>query len=481
MLEKFRRFLQQPGNGEQPSQDGRDDEAPARRSAAISTDSSDSDPSKKRIGELLMEAGLISRVQLEEALRVQRETGGKTAEILIRLGFIEPARFMQFLTRTSQAPSVDLCNYEIPEDVVKLVPREFALKHEVFPIDKLSRLLTLGMAFPLDSRTIQELEQQTGLRVKPVLCRAEDVRLAINRYYRSNDVVDAPAGQFDHLLESSMRLSGVVALIRKIQSLPVLPQTVHQVRQAMMNPEGSVNEVANLILRDPAIAAKVLSIANSVAYGFPNRVDDVRLAVALMGLREIYGIVLAASVIEMFDSSGDFDYQAFWFDSLTAAVAASRIARAGRCCEHGAAFTAGLLHDIGRLALVQITPTIYQKRKDSEEGALLEHEECSVGLTHAEAGYELALHWNLPQEIAEAIRFHHSKEPPEENIMTPLIALASNVALAVAAGEEDGAVVYAANASLAKAVKLSPEKGAEVYAELVEKREEIRENAATMM
>ncbi len=138
---------------------------------------------KKRIGELLVDAGLISGRQLMEALHTQTTRGEKTVDTLIYLGHMNPEQFVRFLASQPGTPSISLRNYHITDELLKLVPKEFAQRHEVFPIDRMGRLLTVGMVCPLDSAAIVELEEITGLKVKPMLCTHTEIRWAIGKYY----------------------------------------------------------------------------------------------------------------------------------------------------------------------------------------------------------------------------------------------------------------------------------------------------------
>lgn len=393
-----------------------------------------------------MEADLITEAQLEEALRLQAAQGGRIVEILISLGYLEAAAFTQFLARQPGIPSINLEHYEVPWEMLKLVPREFAVNNEVFPLDRMGNLLTLAMVCPLDTETIRKLEAQTGLRIKPLLCAPADVRIAIQRYYQSppSDVnrhyelnEDLAGGEEADELAAPMRLSSVAHTVRQIRYLPGLPDTVQRVKEAMADPEVSVKDVATLLSGDPPIAGKVLSVANSPAYGFYQRVVEVGHAVSLLGLRETYAIVVAATVIEVFNEAGSFDYRAFWRTSLYCAAAASVFAKASAMAKHfRGSFAAGLLHDIGRIVFAELAQDRYARVDSSLHGeALLEAEREVMGLTHAEAGYELALHWELPREIATAIRFHHTPEEAKENReLAALIGLANITADADNAG-----------------------------------------------
>ncbi|GMV92271.1 MAG: hypothetical protein AMXMBFR82_20490 [Candidatus Hydrogenedentota bacterium] len=415
---------------------------------------------KRRIGELLVDAGLIHREQLQEGLNTQAAKGGKIVETLIALGYLDAEAFVGFLARQPGVASIDLSKYEIPRQLIELIPREMAVEHEIFPIDKLGRLLTVGMVCPLDSATVQKIEERTGLRVKPLLCAPSDIRSAIERYYpepapgqEAPSVTPAGVEVPDATgIRASIRLTNVANLIRQIDTLPALPETVRRVQEATLDPLSSVRDVADIIVLDPPIAAKVLSVANSAAYGFPQRVDDVGLAVSLLGLRETYAIVLSAAVVNVFDKSKVFDYRAFWVESMCCAAATRIIAKASGRKRQIGVFSGGLLHDIGRLALSEVASDLYGKVDQSLDGEeLIANEEEILGLSHTEAGHLLAAHWGLPIEIAEPIRFHHRPElavDAKENVA--IVAIANLMARALQTKLEDsGPLLEAITPSLA--------------------------------
>ncbi len=401
---------------------------------------------KRRIGELLVDAGLIHKDQLQEGLNTQAAKGGKIVETLIALGYLDAEAFVGFLARQPGVASIDLSKYDIPRELIDLIPREMAVEHEIFPIDKLGRLLTVGMVCPLDSATVQKIEERTGLRVKPLLCAPADIRSAIQRYYPAVPVDEKPAGAKGAPeipdatgIRASIRLTNLATMIRQIDMLPALPETVRRVQEATLDPLSSVRDVADIIVLDPPIAAKVLSVANSAAYGFPQRVDDVGLAVSLLGLRETYAIVLSAAVVNVFDKSKAFDYRAFWVESMCCAAATRIIAKASGRKRQIGVFSGGLLHDIGRLALSEVAPDLYSKIDHSLDGEeLIAAEEELLGLSHMEAGHLLASHWGLPIEIAEPIRFHHRPElavDAKENVA--IVAIGTQMARTLQTNLED--------------------------------------------
>ena len=387
----------------------------------------------RRIGELLVEEGLIQIDHLREGLARQAEEGGKIVEMLISLGYLNAEAFVSFLAKQPGVASIDLSKYFIPRDIIGLIPREFAVKHEIIPIDRLGRLLTIAMVCPLDSATVRNIEERTGLRVKPLLCAPDDIRAAIERYYPSDAVCD-PYTKTVELnvvgLNSTVKLSKVATMVRQVDDLPALPETVRRVQEAAMNPLSSVRDVADIIMLDPPIAAKVLGVANSAAYGFQQRIDDVTLAVTLLGLQETYSIVLSVAVVNVFEKSKAFNYRAFWISSICCAAATRIVAKASDRRRQSGLFSAGLLHDIGRLALAEVAPEVYARIDQNLTGQdLVTAEETILGLSHMEAGYLLATHWELPIEIAEPMRFHHRPElavDVKENVA--IVAIAAELA-----------------------------------------------------
>lgn len=366
---------------------------------------SDEEVPEKRIGELLCAAELITEEQLIRALEFQQTSSERIVNILMSMGALNAEEFLDFLVGEDSYPKIDLKQFEIDPDVIALIPKEIAESHEVVPVDRIDSVLTLAMVCPLDIETIDMLEDETGLEVRPFICSSTDLHACLERYYS-----EIPSEPTLTNLEGSLKLTTAVTMLRHIDSLPALPGTVQKVREMLLSESGTAVDVGEVISRDPAIAAKMLKVANSVAYGFMQRVDTVELAVSLLGLLETYSVVVTSAVVDMFSKSKEFDYVDFWMESMVCAKLGKAIAQASHVSGAGIV-TAGLLHDIGRIALVHIVPEHYSKVNQGLLGnELIQAEETHLGLTHTEAGYQLALHWDFPESLAECIRFHHTPE-----------------------------------------------------------------------
>lgn len=140
----------------------------------------------KQLGEILVERGLVTRVQLEEALKVHKEQNVLVGEALVDLKFTTEEIIVQALTAQYGFPYLPLSNYEIAPDVLSVVPVHLCSKHCLIPIDKIGKSLTLAMANPLNMVALEEVELVTNCMVQAFVSTASDIKLAIKRYYESN-------------------------------------------------------------------------------------------------------------------------------------------------------------------------------------------------------------------------------------------------------------------------------------------------------
>lgn len=136
-----------------------------------------------RIGEILVQHGLITEAQLWQALEYQAKNGGRVIEVLIQLKHLTSEGLHACLSRQPGIASIDLSRFRIERKLLEIVPKELAMDRCLVPIDRLGKLLTVAMACPLDTATIQDLESLTGLRVKAVLSKLDDIQAAVEKYY----------------------------------------------------------------------------------------------------------------------------------------------------------------------------------------------------------------------------------------------------------------------------------------------------------
>lgn len=395
--------------------------------------------SRPRLRDLLRAEDVVSEGQMRDALNTIDLRQGKVAETLIELGYLDVETLEKFIVNQPGIASIDLSQYRIIQELCELLPEEIVRQHQLFPIDHMGNLLTIGMAMPLDGETIAMIESLSALRVKALYCNPAHIAGAIDRYYPDGRVDAATGTKTPSSIASGTSLMITVAdLLRKIDELPSLPETVTKIKEALDDPEIEMKKIEVLIERDPLVAAKLLKLANSAAYSFSGRIAQIPMAMRLLGLQEIYNLVLASTVLSMLENAQGFDYERFWNEALFTASAVPLIAKVADVRPTPALATAGLLHDIGRFALVQVSPERYKKIAPNYSGVnLATVEQELLGLSHPEAGYAVADHWDLPTEITTLIRYHHRPERAESmQTEACILSLATFLAEAHLKGED---------------------------------------------
>lgn len=203
-------------------------------------------------------------------------------------------------------------------------------------------------------------------------------------------------------------------VLDNIHRLPSLPTIVNELILALADDSLSVNQLAHGVEKDQALSARALRVANSPFYGMRKPVASIRDAIVVLGFRAVGSLVTTAALTEFFKAPGLawFDQAAFWRHSLGCGVCCRKLAgRAGLEPEIG--FTAGLLHDIGRLLLVVTCTRQYEAViawRNAHDSLLLEAEREVAGIDHAEAGAALARHWRFAPEIQAAVAAHHQPD-----------------------------------------------------------------------
>ncbi|WP_229416958.1 HDOD domain-containing protein [Massilia eburnea] len=200
-----------------------------------------------------------------------------------------------------------------------------------------------------------------------------------------------------------------------IARLPAMPQILIKLIELLQADDAGMPELAALIAKDAGMASKILSVANSSAYQRHNRALGLEQALVSLGTDMIKTLVISESVFQTFNNfphSGSTDLRAFWKGSLTTAVIARDIARVLDYPHVEEAYLAGLLHNVGRLALLATAPKEYAYNftaRDDEE--LCAVEQRTLEITHAEAGAWLIERWNLDSFLADSVLYHHEPVP----------------------------------------------------------------------
>ena len=198
-----------------------------------------------------------------------------------------------------------------------------------------------------------------------------------------------------------------------VGSVPVLPELAdHVIRMALEN-EVSVAKLADIIEKDQALTARILSLANSTYYKRSRDIYTVRDAVVVIGFESVRTVALGVSVLGMFPTVKDtgLDHKDFWRHSMACALYAEAMMESVSPLLSSKAFCVGLLHDIGKLVLDRTMPHDYaQVLLQASDGArpLVEVEEEVLGINHADAGRDVLSCWKLPRLYEESVWCHHA-------------------------------------------------------------------------
>lgn len=201
-------------------------------------------------------------------------------------------------------------------------------------------------------------------------------------------------------------------LDKQIGQLPSLSAIVTRLLTLLQRDDITMAALMSEIGNDQALTARILRIANSPFYGLSTHIGSLSHAGTLLGLHTLRGIITAAGIIGHFPSQQDkhFDRQSFWLHAIGTGIAAQVLARRSGL-DPEQAFTAGLLHDLGKLVLAAYFQDDFARVLTwrGEHGCLIREAEQSVlGFDHTEIGARIAQHWKLPKLLVNAIHFHHT-------------------------------------------------------------------------
>lgn len=258
--------------------------------------------------------------------------------------------------------------------------------------------------------------------------------------------------------------------VTRIRDLPTLPSVLSKILATAADPDASALDLGQHIAADQSLSATLLKLVNSAYYGFYRQIKSVTQAIVLLGFLEVRNLTLAATAFRTLGSSGsDYDRLQLWRHSLATAMAAERCAKRLRADTEGS-FEAGLLHDIGKVALDLLYPERFQSaahQAHERECFIAETELAEFGLDHAEVGGLLGEHWNLPPAVVQAIRFHHAPErAPEDSPLTALTALGNYISYLAGLGERSNGRMPEFPEAAAARLRLNEAACAEIASEL---------------
>jgi putative nucleotidyltransferase with HDIG domain len=236
-------------------------------------------------------------------------------------------------------------------------------------------------------------------------------------------------------------------ILTGIKKLPAFSSTVVRLSSLIGDPEAEPGEFEAVVQPDMALTANLLRMANSAYFGLSRRIISVREAITLLGVRRVFELGTMAAVDAVVPDTlpgYGIDASMFWSHAVAVAVIAERLAKERKLAAPALTFTAGLLHDIGKLVISSfLADRIEDLRSELASGgtSLVACEQKLLGADHAQIGAELGVAWNLPEEVVKVVAFHHTPDAAHEgrgDVLADLVHAADCLSYTMGFGADMG-------------------------------------------
>ncbi len=276
-------------------------------------------------------------------------------------------------------------------------------------------------------------------------------------------------------------------IVSQVDQLPELPHVALQVNTLLNDPDTDARSLAEIITLDPSLTTKVLRLCNSAQYGFSRKIATISEAVSILGhneLRKIIFAIISHSLLNRSISGYGLEQGALWENAVTCASYARHIAQKVQFADTELAFVGALLRDIGKILLESYlqgsVENLEQVARDAKQ-SFAEAEETVLGASHTEVGVELAIKWNLPDSLANVIRYHHQPSLLPSNTsqadwtLVCIVHLADAFTMLTGSGLGVDGLMYPLDAEIFKHLPLKAEGHALelLYSELLDLRQDI--------
>ncbi len=208
--------------------------------------------------------------------------------------------------------------------------------------------------------------------------------------------------------------------VEKITKLPTLPMTAQEILGLVDDERLPVDKLEKIIENDPAISAKVLSVANSAYFGVKSPTRELGSAIMRIGFNNVKNIAVGVSLITVMEDGGKksiADYQRVFNHSVSVGFISRMLAKEIKCGISDEIMMDGMLHDIGFLVMIRYFSEDYKKVIEvyQDNKNILESEEAVFEFTHADIGHWLAEKWTLPENIKDTVLYHHKPSLANNN------------------------------------------------------------------
>ncbi|MHB8120968.1 MAG: HDOD domain-containing protein [Desulfuromonadaceae bacterium] len=230
-------------------------------------------------------------------------------------------------------------------------------------------------------------------------------------------------------MDKNQMIERAEILVGAVDDLPTIPIVATKVLQLLDDPDVSVEEIADLMLSDQVMTARVMKLINSPVYKPTQEITSLKRALVYLGLRHVRELALTTSVINAFDgTSGALELNAFWEHSFGVGMVSKIIAQKIGYQDLEKAYIAGIIHDLGEVFLSNFLREPFMDVLEYikvHPVKLVDAEAELLGTTHCEIGLCMARKWNFPDAYCDVIAYHHS---PGEATVDPILCAIVNLA-----------------------------------------------------
>ncbi len=273
-------------------------------------------------------------------------------------------------------------------------------------------------------------------------------------------------------------------IVERMSRLPTLPASVARLQAAINDSRSTAADVETAIRPDAALTTNLLRMANSPFFGMPRKVESVKQAVMILGTRRVYEATLSAAFARVIPKrlpGYELEAAEFWLHCVGGAILSERLARAAMGRAPELIFTAGLLHDVGKLVIGSVLgdePGQLQGSLAGSGATLLGAERALLETTHAEVGGLVCDRWQLPTPISLAARWHHAPSAAPAGVdrsLVDLVHVANDLAHLLGFGTDAGELQRTIDEAAVRRLGLSVKQAEEVAAGAVEHIQQLAE------
>jgi len=236
-------------------------------------------------------------------------------------------------------------------------------------------------------------------------------------------------------------MSRIQEIVGAIKQIPPFPKVAQKVLQLIADPDVSTRDLAEVIKYDPTVTANVLKICNSAYFGLQRKISSLDEGLIFIGHDILKDIIITSSSTDFYKGNTGEGYQLeegdLWKHSVAAGIMGKLLVRYVKGVEPGAAYTAALLHDIGKLILSRFVADDFNKiilKVTQENCSFVEAEKESLGITHAELGGLILKQWEFSGDLIRAVAGHHDPDALSKEPLTALVCLSNVLVISLGIG-----------------------------------------------